>query len=77
MFVGIRRVNLFVKNRLVNNSGNYMMNSYEGTCSKIISLSTNKDKTIQKAIILIIPSLAAFNPTVFKEKYLHSCKLTF
>jgi serine/threonine-protein kinase mTOR len=48
------------------------MNIYDDTCSKVLQYAQSKDKLIKKSVILLIPILAGFNPTVFKEKHLHA-----
>jgi serine/threonine-protein kinase mTOR len=60
------------KELLFNTAGTFMIKNYENFCEYTLKQFQEKDLTIKKSLILMLPSLIQFSPENFSKKYLNS-----
>lgn len=61
---------LLVLGELLCHTGEFMLARYREVCDTVLTFRDNKDRVIRKAVVTLIPKLAAFAPERFVRSYL-------
>ncbi|EEB07941.2 phosphatidylinositol kinase Tor1 [Schizosaccharomyces japonicus yFS275] len=61
---------LLAYKELFEKSGSFISGHYQNFCELVLKLREHRDGTINRTLLLLIPTLAEYNPTQFRIRYL-------
>ncbi|KAK9465831.1 armadillo-type protein [Lipomyces arxii] len=66
---------LLVYRELFEQAGMFMDKYYDDVCETVLKYKDHRDALVRRTVLVMMPTLASYNPTKFTDSYIHKCML--